>query len=118
MRAISSAVMITAVSAIALASFGVVHTAPQAGQTRPGTVTVEPLMSPAGADSSAPQLTAEGDWTILSWMERSGKEAALKFSRRTTSGWSAPRTVATGTDLVVNAADVPSVRWIAEGLLA
>jgi hypothetical protein len=77
----------------------------------------EPLPSPAGADSSAPQLTAEGNRAILSWMEREEPRAALKFAERTASGWSAARTVVSGTDLVVNAADVPSVRALAGGTL-
>jgi hypothetical protein len=80
-------------------------------------LTAEPLSSPAGADSSAPQLTAEGNRAILSWMERDGPRAALKFAERTASGWSAARSVVSGTDLVVNAADVPSVRALAGGTL-
>jgi hypothetical protein len=78
---------------------------------------VEPLASPAGADSSAPQLTVEGTRAILSWMERAGPRATLKFAERTPSGWSAARTVVSGSDLVVNAADVPSVRALAGGTL-
>lgn len=77
----------------------------------------EPLTSPAGADSSAPQLTAEGNRAILSWMEREGPRATLKFAERTASGWSAARTVVAGNDLVVNAADVPSVRALAGGTI-
>ena len=57
------------------------------------TIAVEPVTSPAGANSSAPQLTVEGDRAILSWIERSGKQAALKFAERTatagpTRAWS------------------------------
>src|SRR6185436_14217279 len=77
----------------------------------------EPLASPAGADSSAPQLTAEGNRAILSWMEREGPRATLKFAERTASGWSDARNVVAGSDLVVNAADVPSVRALAGGTL-
>ena len=62
-------------------------------------LTAEPLSSPAGADSSAPQLTAEGNRAILSWMEREGPRATLKFAERTASGWSAARSVVSGTDL-------------------
>jgi hypothetical protein len=61
----------------------------------------EPLPSPAGPDSSAPQLTAEGNRALLSWMERDGSRAALTFAERTASGWSAARTVVAGSDLVV-----------------
>src|ERR1700674_335900 len=81
-------------------------------------LTVESLPSPAGDQSSAPQLTSEGDRTLLSWMERAGARATLKFAERTASGWSPPRSVTSGTDLLVNAADVPSVRALADGTLA
>ncbi len=54
---------------------------------------VEPVASPAGANSSAPQLTVEGDRASLSWIERSGKQSALKFAERTATGWSEARVV-------------------------
>ncbi len=85
---------------------------------RDWTLAVESLSSPAGEQSSAPQLTSEGDRIFLSWMERAGPRAALKFAERTASGWSPPRSVASGTDLLVNAADVPSVRALSDGTLA
>jgi hypothetical protein len=78
----------------------------------------EPLPSPAGAESSAPQLTTNGNRAILSWMERDGPRATLKFAERTASGWSAARTVVSANDLVVNDADVPSVKALADGSLA
>src|SRR5215212_4675378 len=64
----------------------------------------EPLPSPAGAESSAPQLTTGGNRAILSWMERDGQRAMLKFAVRTPSGWSPARTVVSASDLVVNEA--------------
>ena len=79
---------------------------------------VEPIASPAGANSSAPQLTVEGDRAILSWIERSGKQAALKFAERTASGWSEARVVVSSDHLMVNSADVPSVRALPDGTLA
>lgn len=81
-------------------------------------LTVDALTSPAAADASAPQLTVEGDRAILSWMERANSGASLKFAERTASGWSAVRTVASGRGLIVNAADVPSVRALGDGTLA
>jgi hypothetical protein len=92
--------------------------APPASPDPDWTLTVESLTSPAGAESSAPQLTTEGERTILSWMERAGARATLKFAERTASGWSPPQSVASGTDLLINAADVPSVRALADGTLA
>jgi hypothetical protein len=79
---------------------------------------LEPLPSPAGPESSAPKLTSNGGHTILSWMERASSRASLKFSELGSGGWSAARTVVSGTDLIVNAADVPSVLALADGMLA
>jgi hypothetical protein len=88
-----------------------------AAPDRPWTLNIEALSSPAGAESSAPQLTTAGDRVILSWMERAGSTAALKFAERTAGGWSAARTAATGKDLIVNSADVPSVKALSDGTL-
>jgi hypothetical protein len=51
-------------------------------------------------------------------MERVVPRSLFKFAERTPTGWSEPKTVASGNDLVVNAADVPSVRALADGTLA
>ncbi len=77
----------------------------------------EPLASPAGENTTEPQLTTEGGRTILSWLERAGTRTTLKFAERTVSGWSDVRTAAEGRDFMVNAADVPSVRLLADGTL-
>ena len=79
---------------------------------RPGATwapTVAAIPSPAAANSAQPQLFASGDRAVLSWIERSGESAALRFSERTASGWAEARTVASGTNWFVNWADVPSV---------
>lgn len=78
---------------------------------------IEPLTSPAGANSEAPQLTVEGDRAILSWLESHGEHAMLKFAERTPMGWSEVGTVVSGSDVMVNAADVPSVRALPDGTL-
>ena len=85
---------------------------------QPGALVVEPLTSPAGPDSSAPQFTVEGDRAVLSWVERSGTRSALKFSERSASGWSSPQVVVSSEHLMVNSADVPSVRALPDGTLA
>lgn len=85
---------------------------------RAWTLTLESLTTPAAAQSSAPQLTTTGERAILSWMERAGSRATFKFAERTISGWSAPRQVVSGDELVVNAADVPSVLALSDGSLA
>ncbi len=70
---------------------------------------VTPLTSPAAPNSAQPQLSAFGDRVVLSWVERSGASATLRFSERTDGGWTEPRIVATGANWFVNWADVPSV---------
>ncbi len=86
---------------------------PQAQSTR-----VEPVTSPAGARSEAPQLTVSDKGVLMSWIERGENNlASLKFAERTAAGWSEVRTVASGTDWFVNWADVPSVLRLADGSL-
>ena len=72
----------------------------------------------ASENSGQPQLAALGGTAVLSWIERSGKLATLKFSEWTGSGWSEPRAVASGDDWFVNRADVPSVVPLDDGTLA
>jgi hypothetical protein len=81
-------------------------------------LTVEQVQSPAGADSSEPNLTVQGERIILSWLEVAGERGTLKFAERTASGWSAPRTVHSSDQIYINAYDVPSVRALAGGRLA
>jgi hypothetical protein len=78
---------------------------------------IEPLPSPAGANSGQPQLSASARGVILSWIERDGRNATLRYAERTPTGWSSPRTVASGNDWFVNWADVPSVVRLANGTL-
>jgi hypothetical protein len=78
---------------------------------------VQPLMSPAGANSSGPRLTTLKDRTVLSWVESSGAGGALKFAERTPTGWSDAHTVMSNAHLIVNSADVPSVRLVSDGTL-
>jgi hypothetical protein len=82
------------------------------------TLAVQPLASPASGTTTASQLTARGDRAILSWLETADARTTLKFAERTGSGWSEPRVVASGSDFVTNAADVPSVVVLADGTLA
>jgi hypothetical protein len=87
------------------------------GADRGWALTIDAVASPAGNASSAPQLTSTGDAALVSWIERT-PSTVLKFAERTMSGWSPAKTIVTGNDLVVNAADVPSVRALADGTLA
>lgn len=78
---------------------------------------IEPIPSPAPAGSAQPQLTVSDRGVLLSWIERVGTVATLKFAERRGAGWSEPRTVASGSDWFVNWADVPSVIRLADGTL-
>ena len=76
---------------------------------------VTALPSPAPAGSAQPQLTVSPRGVLLSWIERAGDEASLRFAERTASGWTEARTVASGKDWFVNWADVPSVVRLDDG---
>lgn len=88
---------------------------PEAAQT--GAPRLETLASPAATPSEIPQLTASDRGVLLSWIERNGTQASLKFAERTPTGWTTVKTVASGTDWFVNWADVPSVLRLADGSL-
>jgi hypothetical protein len=75
------------------------------------------LPSPAGAGSSAPQLTTEGARVVLSWIETKDDKATVRFAERTPSSWSESRDVASGDNFFVNSSDVPSVRALPAGTL-
>jgi hypothetical protein len=79
---------------------------------------VRPLPSPANGESGQPQLTVSSRGVLLSWIERSGPTATLKFAERSGDGWSAAVSVASGSNWFVNWADVPSVLRLADGALA
>ena len=101
---------------LALVAAAGVRTQPQA--PAPWALRVETLASPAAAGSAQPQLSVSSRGVLLSWIETTADRATLRFSERTANGWSAPRTVASGTDWFVNWADVPSVVRLADGTLA
>lgn len=95
----------TLMSAITLA-----HRVPQVASTGANwSLNVATVSSPAGPNSAQPQLSSLGDRVVLSWVERSGDTATLRFSERTDNGWTEARTVAAGANWFVNWADVPSV---------
>lgn len=89
-----------------------------ARQAGTGTLTLSPLASPAPEGSAQPQLTVSPRGVLLSWIEQRGSRASLRFSERTSTGWTPPRTVAEGNDWFVNWADVPSVLRLSNGTLA
>ena len=96
---------------VAIVAIGVITP----GSAAQSSLLVEPLLSPAAPGSAQPQLTVSSRGVLLSWIERTGTNAALKFSERTSSGWTTPQQVAAGSDWFVNWADVPSVIRLADG---
>src|SRR5688572_29866763 len=78
-------------------------------------VAIDQARSPAGPNSAQPQLSSSARGLLLSWVERDGQNATLRFAERTASGWSAARDVASGANWFVNWADVPSVVRLASG---
>lgn len=91
------------------------------GRTGPRSIVWPPavhtLSSPSGANTFEPQLTTSDRGVILSWIERAGTTAHLKFAERISSGWTEPVTVASGDDWFLSYADVPSVFRLANGTL-
>ncbi|MBI2185819.1 MAG: exo-alpha-sialidase [Acidobacteria bacterium] len=81
------------------------------------TMTLQRVMSPAGASSSEPQIIASDRGLVLSWVERVGTTSSLKFAERTGSGWSTPMTAASGDDWFLSYADVPSVMQLGNDTL-
>jgi hypothetical protein len=81
------------------------------------TIVPQTIATPAAANSAQPQLTVSKRGVLLSWIERNGDLATLKFSELRSGAWSAPRTVASGRDWFVNWADVPSVLRLPSGSL-
>ena len=81
------------------------------------TLHLDPLPSPAGDATAQPQLTTSSNGVILSWLENTSSQTALKFSERTAAGWSEARLVAFGDDFFTNYADIPSVVRLADRTL-
>ena len=82
---------------------------------------VQPLATPAAAGSSSPRLSLDAAGAVvLSWLEPTGadEELALKYARLEGDQWSAAGVVARGRDWVVSSADLPSVRWLTERVVA
>jgi hypothetical protein len=79
---------------------------------------VTPLVIAAEPGSGQPHLNVSSRGALLSWIERSGNTATLRWSERVKGAWSAPRTVASGDNWFVNWADVPSVMRLPDGSLA
>jgi hypothetical protein len=75
------------------------------------------VANPSVGMSAQPQLTTSPRGVLLSWIERSGPTATLRFAERTPTAWTNPRTVASGDNWFVNWADVPSVLRLPDGTI-
>jgi hypothetical protein len=73
---------------------------------------------PVGAPSGQPRFFADGEALGLSWVEREGDVAALRFALREGGRWSRPVEAARGTDWFVNWADTPGVVALGGGAYA
>ena len=80
-------------------------------------LTPQSIATPAAANSAQPQLSVSSRGVLVSWIERSGDLATLKFAERTAAGWTPARTIASGRDWFVNWADVPSVLRLPSGAI-
>ena len=80
-------------------------------------VSPQSLATPASVNSAQPQLSVSKRGVLLSWIERAGDVATLRFAERTPTGWTAPRTIASGRDWFVNWADVPSALRLPSGAI-
>ena len=106
---------VSTVTAVVLSTLTEGTEARQGLEWRPA---IQRLDSPAAQGSAQPQLTVSPRGVLLSWIERAGARASLKFAERTPTGWTEPRAVASGDDWFVNWADVPSVVRLNDGTLA
>lgn len=90
-----------------------------APDSSPLALEVHPMTSPAGENSSLPNLRLGADGKhYLSWVESGeGKAATLYVSRLDGDAWSTPREIVSGTDLFLNWADFPSVHASKSGAL-
>jgi len=80
--------------------------------------TTQPWSLPVSAAAAQPDLivTPEGG-LLLSWVEPQDKAHALKFSALANGQWSAPQTIAQGSDWFVNWADTPHIAVMPDGAL-
>jgi hypothetical protein len=84
---------------------------------QPPILAPQAVNTPAATNSAQPQLSVSKHGILLSWIERSGDLATLKFAERNASGWSAAKTIASGRNWFVNWADVPSAVRLPSGAI-
>ena len=80
---------------------------------------VSSLITPAGVNSSAPNISVDVTGNpILSWQRREENLTILEHSMFVEGTWSEPVEVARGEDWFVNWADIPAVQPVTESFWA
>lgn len=114
-----SRALLTTLSSLVLAGGWALAPSVRGGDDAPAAIAAaKTVPSPAGGSAAQPQLTSSSRGVLLSWVERKGTRAALRYAERTATGWTPARTVAAGDDWFVNWADVPSVLRLDDRTLA
>jgi hypothetical protein len=89
----------------------------KAQQTAPWPLSIITIRAPVATNSGEPQLTVSDRGVLLSWIEHDGSRTTLRFADRTSTGWTEPRTVASGDRRSINAIDAPSVLRLSDDTL-
>lgn len=77
---------------------------------KPNESLVEEMTSPTGDSCAEPYLFTDVNGSVyLSWVEKKGRDAQLKYSKLLNDKWTAPITIAVGNNWFVNWADYPMV---------
>lgn len=104
------------IASVTLAVLPLLGMASCGGTEPPAPLAITTVETPAAGNSTLPHLARGPDGQIaLSWIERADQVATLRFSLLQDARWSAPRTVAQGSDWFVNWADFPSVVPLGQG---
>lgn len=75
-------------------------------------ITATPIPAPAHANALGASVTVSPDGVVwLTWLERTGAATALRCTtfEATTGAWSAAGTIASGSDVFINASDFPAL---------
>jgi hypothetical protein len=110
--------LITSLCLFVISNFAYITIA-QSRSTSGPTLFMKVVSNPAASGSSQSRLTVTPDGrALLSWLEPVGaKGKALKFAVQGKSGWSAPRTVASGRPFITYDSVQPVVTLLGDGSL-
>ena len=81
-------------------------------------MSILPIAVPVqGPESGQAQIAASNRGALISWLERDGASATLKFSELMSGTWTAPQTIASSDRWFVSDADPPTVMRMSDGTL-